>query len=120
MQGADLPDRHPKTLYTFNSRTDIDQFAVGCDADVGGLSSVHLDLDESTRESNGENQPKAIGKFWGVMNLGVKPGLGGKIRGGYAGFRNKVPFPLPCSFFFRFTNSNPMTIASSDLDRQHD
>jgi len=88
MQGAEAPSRHPKTLFTFNSRAVLQQFATGCDADIGGLSTVHLDLDESEAH-NASIQRPATAKFWGEMSLGVKPGLEGKIRAGYAGFRNK-------------------------------
>ncbi|EGO24646.1 hypothetical protein SERLADRAFT_390226, partial [Serpula lacrymans var. lacrymans S7.9] len=45
MEGADEPSRIPKTLFTLNSREDLQHFAMGCDADIGGLSSCHLDLD---------------------------------------------------------------------------
>lgn len=43
------------------------------------MSTCTLDLDE-----NGD------GRFWGEMKLGVKREYEGKVRGGYAGFRNKV------------------------------
>lgn len=89
MQGADEPSRLPRTLFTFNSREDIRQFAAGCDADIGGTSTVHLVLDESPK-NNASIGKTATGVFWGDMRLGVKAGLEGKVRGGYAGFRNKV------------------------------
>ncbi|KAF8742667.1 hypothetical protein AX14_002896 [Amanita brunnescens Koide BX004] len=88
MQGADEPSRLPRTLFTFNSREDIRQFAAGCDADIGGTSTVHLVLDESPK-NNASIGKTATGVFWGDMRLGVKAGLEGKVRGGYAGFRNK-------------------------------
>ena len=100
MQGADAPSRAPKTLFTFNSQADIQQFVTGCDADIGGHSSVHLDLDESSGRNAGIQKP-ATAKFWGNMSLGVKPGLEGKVRAGYAGFRNKVFFfCLPLHYIF--------------------
>lgn len=95
MQGTDEPSRAPKTLFTLNSREDLAQFATGCDSDVGGTSTVHLDLDESSMlpapdgEGAGEIR-RPTGKFWGDMRLGVRSGLEGKIRGGYAGFRSKA------------------------------
>ncbi|KAF5381972.1 hypothetical protein D9615_004298 [Tricholomella constricta] len=89
MKGADTISRAPRTLFTFNNREDIQQFATGCDGDIGGTSTVNLDLEEfpETNESIGR---RAVGKFWGEMRLGVKSGLEGKLRGGYAGFRNKA------------------------------
>lgn len=89
MQGAEAPPRHPRTLFTFNSKADIQQIAVGCDADIGGTSTVNFDLDESP-ENNASIDRQATAKFWGHMRLGVRHGLEGKLRGGYAGFRNKV------------------------------
>ena len=89
MQGAEEPSRLPRTVFTFNSDGDIQQFATGCDADMGGTSTVHFGLEESP-ETNASIGRKATGVFWGDMRLGVKADLEGKIRGGYAGFRNKV------------------------------
>ncbi|THH19821.1 hypothetical protein EW146_g1424 [Bondarzewia mesenterica] len=89
MQGTETPSRAPITLFTLNSREDLAQYATGCDADIGGTSSVHLDLDENPEHNKTIGKP-ATAKFWGDMRLGVKPGLEGKLRGGYAGFRNKV------------------------------
>jgi len=88
MQGADAPRRAPRTLFSFNSANDIAQIATGCDTDIGGLSTVHFDLDESP-QNNVNNQHPLTGKFWGEMRLSVKPELQGKLRTGYAGFRNK-------------------------------
>jgi len=93
MQGADEPSRLPRTLFTFHSQADIEQFATGCDADIGGTSTVNLDLDESNQR-NASIGTTATAKFWGDMRLGVKAGLEGKLRGGYAGFRNKVSVVL--------------------------
>ncbi|KAF8506148.1 complex I intermediate-associated protein CIA30 [Hysterangium stoloniferum] len=78
MEGA-RPDRSPKTLWTFHSKEDLSQYALGCDADVGGTSTCNLTMG---------NEGKA--RFWGEMRLAVTPGLEGKVRGGYAGFRNKT------------------------------
>jgi len=50
---------------------------------------VHFGLDESP-ETNVSIGRKVTGVFWGDMRLGVKADLEGKIRGGYAGFRNKT------------------------------
>ncbi|KAL9714195.1 hypothetical protein Ac2012v2_002505 [Leucoagaricus gongylophorus] len=88
MKGTDAPSRAPRTLFTFNSQEEIHQFATGCDADIGGTSTVHFELNQN------ENDNKSIGRqvtgvFWGDIRLGVKAELEGKLRGGYAGFRNK-------------------------------
>ncbi|KAK7691035.1 hypothetical protein QCA50_006138 [Cerrena zonata] len=91
MQGAEEPSRAPKTLFTFNSREDVGEVALGCDADIGGRSTVHFDLDESSASNE-----KAVsflgrpsGKFWGEMRLSVQQEMKDKVRGGYAGFRSK-------------------------------
>lgn len=89
MEGVNPPDRSPKPLYTLNSREDLLEYATGCDADIGGTSTVHLDLEEDPSINRAIGKP-ASAKFWGEMRLRVRPELEGKIRGGYAGFRNKV------------------------------
>ncbi|KAH9481658.1 Complex I intermediate-associated protein 30, mitochondrial [Psilocybe cubensis] len=88
MKGADAPARGPKTVFTFNTAEDIQGFATGCDGDIGGLSTVALELDERP-EVNEPIGKTATGVFRGEMRLSVKPGMETKIRGGYAGFRNK-------------------------------
>jgi NADH dehydrogenase [ubiquinone] 1 alpha subcomplex assembly factor 1 len=82
MSGVDEPSRAPKTLCTFNSRASLQHYAKGCDADIGGTSTVNFTLDES--------EPTPTAKFWGEMRLGVRPELKGRVFGGYAGFRTSV------------------------------
>ncbi|KAG0705726.1 complex I intermediate-associated protein CIA30 [Suillus ampliporus] len=94
MEGADEPSRAPLTLFRMNSKQDIEQFATGCDADIGGTSTVHLELDESPGRNKGSGS-KATGRFWGDMRLDVRSELQGRIRGGYAGFRSQ---PRPTLF----------------------
>ncbi|GAA6036462.1 hypothetical protein JCM8097_003519 [Rhodosporidiobolus ruineniae] len=68
-------------LVSLRSQEDLSQFALGCDADLGGKSSVHLDLG-----------PEGKGRFWGRLSNDLNPGRrkeGVIERGGYAGFRNK-------------------------------
>ena len=85
MEGAEEPPRAPKRLFTFNSREDVRQFDTGCDADVGGLSTVHFDLNESTPKPPNPKTPSShhvtvdrpTGKFWGEMRLAVRHGLEG-------------------------------------------
>lgn len=89
MEGADAPSRAPLTLFRMNTQQDIEQFATGCDADIGGTSTVHLELDQSPERNKGSGS-SATGRFWGEMRLQVRPELQGRIRGGYAGFRSKV------------------------------
>lgn len=89
MKGLEAPSRSPRTLFTFNSEQDIKQIATGCDADIGGTSTVHFELNKNAKD-NAEIGKEATGVFWGDMRLGVKAGLESKVNGGYAGFRNKV------------------------------
>ena len=94
MKGAESPTiPAARTLYSFNTPADIKQFATGCDGDIGGLSTVHFDLDERP-EINKSIGKAGTGMFWGDMRTQVKPGMEKKIRGGYAGFRNKVLWVL--------------------------
>ncbi|PBK75523.1 CIA30-domain-containing protein [Armillaria solidipes] len=88
MTGADIPSRAPRTLFSFNTRDDIRQFLTGCDADIGGTSTVHFDLDESPKH-NAAIGRAATGVFHGDMRLAVKTGMEGQIKGGYAAIQSK-------------------------------
>lgn len=79
-----LPQLNAHTIWSINSSTDLTDFATGSDIDIGGLSTCTLDKDE---EGNG--------RFWGEMKTSVQQAYEGKVRGGYAGFRNKA---LPTLF----------------------
>lgn len=93
-----MPSRVPKTLFTFNSQEDVQEIATGCDADIGGTSTVHFELDESTKVYKPSEKDasslvtKPTAKFWGEMKLGVRRDMQDKVRGGYAGFRSKARF----------------------------
>lgn len=101
MSGVDEPSRAPKTLCTFDSPEALQQYATGCDADVGGTSTMQLSLDDSTL--------KPTGKLWGDLKLAVRPEFKGRVLGGYAGFRTMVcarnrtvQLAVPCSYTFQF------------------
>ncbi|KAI6025128.1 complex I intermediate-associated protein CIA30 [Pisolithus microcarpus] len=95
MEGAKDPSRAPMTLFTFQTREDLKQFATGCDADIGGTSTLHFELDDSPERNKGIAGAPSTARFRGEMRLDVRPELRGKIRGGYAGFRSK---PRPSLF----------------------
>ncbi|KAJ9103733.1 hypothetical protein QFC21_002193 [Naganishia friedmannii] len=61
-----------------NPNLNLKDYATGCDSDIGGQSTAMLDFDEQ-----GE------ARFWGELRRDVKGEYKGKVRGGYAGFRNK-------------------------------
>jgi NADH dehydrogenase [ubiquinone] 1 alpha subcomplex assembly factor 1 len=103
MQGAEQPSRAPLTLFTLNTPEAIKEYAYGCDADVGGTSTVHFDFDDepehkppplagSDKNKNKNKNKLGAARFHGHMSLAVRPGYEESIRGGYAGFRNKVRF----------------------------
>ncbi|TFL04020.1 complex I intermediate-associated protein CIA30 [Pterulicium gracile] len=85
MAGADEISHAARPLFTLNSQAEVEQFAIGSDQDIGGYTTVKLELDEQRRNDEG----KPTGKFSGEMRLQVRPGLENKIRAGYTGFRNK-------------------------------
>lgn len=90
MEGANELSRAPITLLRFQTHEDLDNnFATGCDVDIGGTSTVNFALDECPERNKGSGS-SATARFWGEMRLDVRPELRGKIRGGYAGFRSKV------------------------------
>lgn len=78
MEGVN-PNTTSRTLFSFRTADELRQYALGSDADLGGNSTAHLDL-----------HPDGYARFWGEMRLDVKAGLEGKLRPGYAGFRNKA------------------------------
>ncbi|THH10871.1 hypothetical protein EW145_g1010 [Phellinidium pouzarii] len=86
MDGLNEPNRAPKTLLSFNTKEDLQNYSLGVDRDIGGMSNARLDF-----VPDDPNDPNSKGKsrFWGEMRLGVRSDLQGKIRGGYAGFRSK-------------------------------
>ena len=94
MSGVDEPSRAPKMLCSFDSQEALQQYATGCDADVGGTSTMQLSLDESGS--------KPSGKLWGDMKLAVRPELQGRVLGGYAGFRTMVCGNRPNAEFAHF------------------
>lgn len=131
MTGADPPSRAPHTLFSFNSQDDLRMYATGCDADIGGNSTVNLDLDEAstphthTRTHNARTK-HATAKFWGDMRLDVRPQYQGRVRGGYAAFRNKVkyhisPLCLPTTTWIYpiCHNQTPSLIFSTLSPAQH-
>jgi NADH dehydrogenase [ubiquinone] 1 alpha subcomplex assembly factor 1 len=93
MQGTEEPSRAPLTLFALNTPEAIKDYAYGCDADVGGTSTAFFDFDDDPahkppREKN--KLPLGAARFHGHMSLAVRPGYEDRVRGGYAGFRNKV------------------------------
>jgi len=78
MQGV-TEQGQPRILYTYRTQEDIKQHVTGCDADIGGKSSVHLDLGQDGRA-----------RFWGDMRLEVPRGKEDTLRSGYAGFRSRI------------------------------
>ncbi|KAF9046858.1 complex I intermediate-associated protein CIA30 [Hymenopellis radicata] len=82
MTGSEAPSRAARTIFSFNDLDSIREFKTGCDADIGGTSTVHFDLDETPERP-------ATGRFWGEMSLRVQPGKEGKVRGGYAAIQNR-------------------------------
>lgn len=95
MRGVHGPVRTPRTIFSFRTPHDAQQIATGCDGDQGGLSTVNFDHD--SRPEIHASLGNGIGgsaRFWGDMRLKVKPEVEGKVRGGWAGFRNKVSFQI--------------------------
>ena len=91
MQGAEQPSRAPLTLFALNTPEAITDYAYGCDADVGGTSTVHFDFDDDpARRPPGTADKLGAARFHGHMRLAVRPSYEQHVRGGYAGFRNKV------------------------------
>lgn len=78
MKGVDEAET-ARVLFKYRTAQDLKQHVTGCDADIGGKSSVHLDLGSDGKA-----------KFWGDMRLEVPHGKEQTMRSGYAGFRSRV------------------------------
>jgi NADH dehydrogenase [ubiquinone] 1 alpha subcomplex assembly factor 1 len=94
MAGTEAPARAPRTLFAFRTPADVAAFATGCDADLGGRSTAALALvadpaDPGVRANDG----RPYARFAGEMRTDVPQALQGRLRGGYAGMRNKVCAP---------------------------
>lgn len=89
MEGVNPPSRAPITLLKLHIQEDIQEIATGCDADIGGTSTLNFALDTSPERNMGSGSPSTA-RFWGDMRLAVRPEFQGRIRGGYAGFRTRV------------------------------
>ncbi|KAJ2916631.1 hypothetical protein MD484_g3819, partial [Candolleomyces efflorescens] len=96
MSGADMPSRAPRTLFTFNSKEDIKQYATGCDGDIGGYSTVHLDLDENPEHQANTGKPATENQMElyrervrsiGISILGGNSGVSGKYELGIDSIR---------------------------------
>lgn len=69
----------PLHLYSLTHPSHLNQFATGCDSDIGGLTTCKLALDDQ----------EGKGRFFGTITNEVPRGA--KIeKSGYAGMRNKV------------------------------
>lgn len=80
-------------IWSISKPEDISQYATGCDRDIGGLSSMRLDV----AQGSGGKGPDDIdgkradghGRFWGTLSSQV-PRAARVEKSGYAGMRNKV------------------------------
>jgi NADH dehydrogenase [ubiquinone] 1 alpha subcomplex assembly factor 1 len=88
MEGASIPTRAPRLLFSFNTPEATAGVVTGSDADIGGRSSVRFALDLSTTDEPRVGRP--TGMFHGELRLGVRPDLVGRINSGYAGFKTPV------------------------------
>ena len=72
------------------AQTEIKNWALGADSDIGGLSWCKLE----PYEANAQGEVEAGARFYGKLSSQIKPGmkLGGNTvdRSGYAGIRTKV------------------------------
>ncbi|KAF7312148.1 CIA30 domain-containing protein [Mycena indigotica] len=88
MEGAELPSRAPRLLYSFNTPLQVSEAVLGSDADIGGRSSVNFTLDQSSQD---EQIGRPTAKFHGHLSLDIiRPELRGRINTGYAGFKTPV------------------------------
>ncbi|AAW41242.1 hypothetical protein CNBA7280 [Cryptococcus deneoformans B-3501A] len=89
------PETGPQTIFSFtSSHQPVDQphhFSTGSDAELGGLTTADLKLipAQPLAEPTASPQPSySHMAFYGYMSTAVPPAHAGKIRTGFAGFRN--------------------------------
>lgn len=89
------PETGPQTIFSFTStHQPVDQphhFSTGSDAQLGGLTTADLKLipSQPLAEPTASPQPSySHMAFYGYMSTAVPPTHAGKIRTGFAGFRN--------------------------------
>ncbi|WWC72482.1 uncharacterized protein I206_106444 [Kwoniella pini CBS 10737] len=105
VQSEPTPRAHPTTIFSFDSTNPpvdkIDQFGLGSDIEVGGLSTCSLSLIPSLASSSSNAHPKnetvedgedkeqySHMSFYGYLSTKIPQAKIGQIRTGYAGFRN--------------------------------
>lgn len=89
------PETGPQTIFSFTStHPPVDHphhFSTGSDAQLGGLTTADLKLipAQPPAEPTASSQPSySHMAFYGYMSTAVPPTHAGKIRTGFAGFRN--------------------------------
>jgi NADH dehydrogenase [ubiquinone] 1 alpha subcomplex assembly factor 1 len=91
MSGTDPLQTTARTIYAFRTQADVALFATGCDADLGGRSSVALTLQSDPSDLGVQtNEGRPYARFFGEMRTDVPDAMRGRLRGGYAGMRNKA------------------------------
>jgi NADH dehydrogenase [ubiquinone] 1 alpha subcomplex assembly factor 1 len=84
-----MPGSAPCTIFNFDARhppiDGANTFATGSDKDIGGLSTCAL---TPVPADEGSGSPSHMA-FHGNLSLRVPPKFAGRIRTGYAAFRNK-------------------------------
>ncbi|KAH9450105.1 hypothetical protein MJO28_014359 [Puccinia striiformis f. sp. tritici] len=81
------PFRRPLPIFEMSDPSHLEQFALGCDADMGGYSTIQLAIQQSPTD------PFPHGVFRGTLRSelseqAIKTGI--LKSGGYAGFRTRV------------------------------
>ena len=86
------PKPPPLMLFSFDHAqqpiTPTSDFATGSDVDIGGLSTCTL-TPVSSSSSSADAAEQEYLAFHGNLSLKVPPAYAGRIRTGYAAFRNK-------------------------------
>ncbi|WVN89663.1 uncharacterized protein L203_104893 [Cryptococcus depauperatus CBS 7841] len=89
------PETGPRRIFSFSSSLGsvdpVDQFSTGSDQQLGGTTTAELALVPDARMAETTAQ-RDVGyshlAFYGYMSTAIPPSQQGKIRTGFAGFRN--------------------------------
>ncbi|WWC65143.1 uncharacterized protein I303_107757 [Kwoniella dejecticola CBS 10117] len=92
VQSEPTPRALPTTIFSFDSTNPpvdkIDQFGLGSDIEVGGLSTCNLSLIPSNANASSDAGQYSHMSFYGYLSTKIPQAKIGQIRTGYAGFRN--------------------------------
>ncbi|KAG6373431.1 hypothetical protein JVT61DRAFT_6582 [Boletus reticuloceps] len=85
MEGANPPNRAPITLLKLHTQQDVNEIATGCDADIGGTSTLNFALDTSPERNAGSGNPATCSFLGGDAARGAS-----RVSRAYSGWVRRI------------------------------